>query len=158
MTELSANRAFLLHAVLLISRTGSAKWISKWRDHGKSWLATMVGRQEKFLNSRRSKMAKTVTFWPLRQPFHNFCFPPVSPALKNFNSNVHALLVVPFATAAAVYRKISIIWFNIIMKVGFLTDTISIRKQRSRSTAIKLFGNVENLSKYKQTSKNYALK
>ena len=27
--------------------------------------ATMVGRQEKFLKSRRSRMAKTVTFWTL---------------------------------------------------------------------------------------------
>ena len=27
-----------------------------------------------WLDSRRSRVAKTVTFWPLWQPFHNFCF------------------------------------------------------------------------------------
>ena len=31
-------------------------------EHSKVLSATMVGRQEKFLNSRRSRMAKTVTF------------------------------------------------------------------------------------------------
>ena len=33
--------------------------------------ATMVGQQEKFLNSRRPIMAKTVKFWLLWQPFNN---------------------------------------------------------------------------------------
>ena len=33
--------------------------------------ATMVGQQEKFLNSRRPIMAKTVKFWLLWQPSHN---------------------------------------------------------------------------------------
>ena len=28
----------------------------------------------KFLNFRRFRMAKTVTFWPWWQPFNNFCF------------------------------------------------------------------------------------
>ena len=32
------------------------------KDYWKVLPATMVGRQEKFLNSRRSTMAKTVTF------------------------------------------------------------------------------------------------
>ena len=58
---------------------------------------------------------------------------------KNFNFNVHALVVVPFATVAAVCHKTSIIRFNIIMKVGFPTDAIYIKKQRNRSIAIKLF-------------------
>ena len=31
-------------------------------EHGKVLLATMIVREEKFLNSRRSRMAKTVTF------------------------------------------------------------------------------------------------
>ena len=58
---------------------------------------------------------------------------------KSFNLNVHALVVVPFATAALVCRKISIIRFNIIMKVGFPRDTIYIKRQRNGSIAIKLF-------------------
>ena len=36
--------------------------------------ATMVGRQEKFLNSRRSRMIKTVTFWLGWQSFNSFFF------------------------------------------------------------------------------------
>ena len=56
---------------------------------------------------------------------------------KNFNLNIHALLVVPFATAAVVCHKISINWLNIIMKVGFRTDTrytLFFNKQRFFST------------------------
>ena len=33
-------------------------------EHWKRMLATMFDRQEKFLNSRRSRMPKTVTFLP----------------------------------------------------------------------------------------------
>ena len=33
-------------------------------EHWKGMSATMVGRQEKFMNSRHSRMAKIVTFWP----------------------------------------------------------------------------------------------
>ena len=40
--------------------------------------ATMVGRQRKLLNSRRSRMAKTITFWPWRQPFNSFYFETLS--------------------------------------------------------------------------------
>ena len=43
-------------------------------EHWKGMSATMVGRQEKCSNSRRSRMAKTVTFWPWWQPFNSFCF------------------------------------------------------------------------------------
>ena len=49
---------------------------------------------------------------------------------KSFNLNVHALLVVPFATAVVVCQKISIIRSNIIMKVGFPTDAIYIRNKK----------------------------
>ena len=47
-------------------------------EHWKGMSATMVGRQEKFLNSRRSRMAKIVTFWPWWQPFDSFCFETLS--------------------------------------------------------------------------------
>ena len=43
-------------------------------EHWKVLPATMVGRQEKSLNFRHSRMAKTVTFWPWWQPFNSFCF------------------------------------------------------------------------------------
>ena len=59
--------------------SGSAKWISKWRGH---WtlksIVMMVRRQEQFLNSRRSRIAKTVTFWPWWQPFNSFSFETLS--------------------------------------------------------------------------------
>ena len=51
--------------------TGAAKRISKWRDHG---TLESIGWQEKFLNSRCSRMVKTVTFWPWWQRFNSFCF------------------------------------------------------------------------------------
>ena len=34
----------------------------------------MVDRQEQFLNSRHSRIAKTVSFWPWWQPFSSFSF------------------------------------------------------------------------------------
>ena len=49
---------------------------------------------------------------------------------KNFNLNCHALLVILFTTDAAVFHKISIIWFNIILKVDFRTDTIYVEKTK----------------------------
>ena len=48
---------------------------------------------------------------------------------KNVNLNAHAFVVVPFATDAAVCHKISIIRFNIIIKVGFWTGTIHIKNK-----------------------------
>ena len=53
-------------------------------EHWKVLSATMVGRQEKFSNSRRSRMDKTIIFWPWWQPFNSFCcetlsFLPLSP-------------------------------------------------------------------------------
>ena len=60
--------------------------------------------------------------------------------LKNFiNFSLLMHVMWYFTTAAAVCHKISIIWFNIIMKVGFPTDAMYIKKQRNRSTAIKSF-------------------
>ena len=47
-------------------------------ENWKVLSATMVGRQEKFYNSRRSGMAKTVIFWPWWQPFDSFCFETLS--------------------------------------------------------------------------------
>ena len=59
--------------------SGSAKWISKWRGH---WtlksIVMMVGRQEQFLNSRHSRIAKTATFWPWWKPFNSFFFETLS--------------------------------------------------------------------------------
>ena len=42
-------------------------------EHWKLLPATMVGWQGKCLNSRRSGMAETVTFWPQSQRFKKFC-------------------------------------------------------------------------------------
>ena len=47
-------------------------------EYWKGMSATMVGRQGKSLNSRRSRMAKIVTFWPGWQPFDSFCFETLS--------------------------------------------------------------------------------
>ena len=43
-------------------------------EHLKLLWATMVGWQENFFSSRRSRMAKTVTFWPWLLLFNSFCF------------------------------------------------------------------------------------
>ena len=63
-----------------IVNAGQAKWISKWRsmEHWKVLSAIMVGGQEKFSNSRRSRTAKTIIFWPWWQPFNSFCFETLS--------------------------------------------------------------------------------
>ena len=47
-------------------------------EHWKVLSATMVGRQEKVSNSRRSRMAKAIIFWPWWQPFDSFCFETLS--------------------------------------------------------------------------------
>ena len=47
-------------------------------EHWKWLSVTMVGRQEKFSNSRRSRMAKTIIFWPWWQPFNSFYFETLS--------------------------------------------------------------------------------
>ena len=41
-------------------------------EHWQVLSATMVGRPEKFFNSRHSRMVKTVTFSPWWQPFSSF--------------------------------------------------------------------------------------
>ena len=43
-------------------------------EHWKVLSITMVGWQEKFLNSSSSRLAKTVAFWPWRHNFNSFCF------------------------------------------------------------------------------------
>ena len=43
-------------------------------EHWKVLSATMAGWQEKYLNSRRCRMAKTATFWPWGQSFNSFHF------------------------------------------------------------------------------------
>ena len=47
-------------------------------EYWKVLSVTIVRRQEKFLNSRRSRMDKTVTFWPWWQHFNSFCFETLS--------------------------------------------------------------------------------
>ena len=47
-------------------------------EHWKVLSATMVGRQEKVLNSWRSRMPKIVTFCTWWQAFNNFCFETLS--------------------------------------------------------------------------------
>ena len=47
-------------------------------EHWRLLSAAMVDRQENFLNSNPSRMAKTVTFWPCWQPFNSFYFETVS--------------------------------------------------------------------------------
>ena len=61
-------------------KTVPTKWILKWRvmEDWKVLPATMLGQQEKYLNSRHSWMAKTLTFWLWWQPFNSFCFETVS--------------------------------------------------------------------------------
>ena len=53
---------------------GTGGGMERW----KILSATMVGRQETFSNSRRSRMAKTIIFWPWWQPFNRFCFETLS--------------------------------------------------------------------------------
>ena len=67
---------------------------------------------------------------------------------ENFNWNVHALLVVPFTTAFAICHKTSVVWLDIIMKVGFSADTVHIKKQSNRSAAIKSFSGLWKWRKF----------
>ena len=53
------------------SGRGGGRW---GMEHWKVLSATMVGWQEKFSNSTRSRMAKTIIFWPWWQSFNSFCF------------------------------------------------------------------------------------
>ena len=74
---------------------------------------------------------------------------------KNFNLNVPALL------AAAVCHKKSIVRFNIIMKVGFPTDTIYIKNKRidlQDKNQLFVFGKGEHFSNCKQTSQGLRIK
>ena len=54
----------------------NVKWISKWMG---PWnTESIVDHNDwptrKFLNSKRSRIPKTVTFWHWWQPFNSFCF------------------------------------------------------------------------------------
>ena len=42
------------------------------KEHWRLLSGTIFGWQEKFLNSRRSRKAKAVTFWLQWQPFNSF--------------------------------------------------------------------------------------
>ena len=58
---------------------------------------------------------------------------------KNFEFECSCTSCGTIRQSRCVCHKISIIRFNIIMKVRFLTDTIFIKNQRNRSIAIKSF-------------------
>ena len=47
-------------------------------EHWKALSAAMFGWQKKISNSRRSRVAKTIIFWPWWQPFNSFCFETLS--------------------------------------------------------------------------------
>ena len=47
-------------------------------EHWKVLSDTMAGWQERFSNSRCSRMANTIIFWPWWQPFNSFCFETLS--------------------------------------------------------------------------------
>ena len=47
-------------------------------EHWKVLSAAMVDRQERFPNSRQSRITKTIIFWPWWQPFNSFCFETLS--------------------------------------------------------------------------------
>ena len=59
-----------------------------------------------------------------------FPLPVVLRISKNFNLNCNALLVTLFIADAVVCHKISIIRFNIILKVGFRTDKIYVKRTK----------------------------
>ena len=71
--------SFLLSIASLFIRVGSfqGRWngfqIGGAMEHWNVLSATMVSRQEEILNSRHSRMAKTVIFWPWWQSFNCFC-------------------------------------------------------------------------------------
>ena len=65
------NRGNVYTSYLMI--TGPPKWISSWKGYG-----TLNSRCTEFLNSRCSRMAKTLTFWLWCKPFNGFCFKTLS--------------------------------------------------------------------------------
>ena len=73
------NRRVLLVDRLLLRQGRQNRFQSGGAmEHLQVLSATMVGPPGKFLNSRRSRMAKTVTFWPWWQRFNSFCFESLS--------------------------------------------------------------------------------
>ena len=58
-------------------------------EYWKVISATMVDWQEKFLNSRRSRIVNTVAFWPWSQSFDSFCFETLVFSVFAFLSPTH---------------------------------------------------------------------
>ena len=50
----------------------------EWSWNAEKHCRPPVGREGKFLNFGRSRMAKTVIFWPWWKPFNSFCFETLS--------------------------------------------------------------------------------
>ena len=78
---LATWRYMLLYSVKDLKqgrRNGFQSESGRAMKHWQVLSTTMVGQPEKCLNSRRSRMAKTVTFWPWRHPFNSFCFESLS--------------------------------------------------------------------------------
>ena len=77
---------WIYHPSNLLVLTGPTKWISKWGGEGamEHWKVlsptkkNLIGRQEKFSKCRRSRIAKTIIFWPWWQPFDSLCFETLS--------------------------------------------------------------------------------
>ena len=77
---------WIYHPSNLLVLTGLTKWISKWGGEGamEHWKVlsltkkNLTGRQEKFSKCRRSRIAKTIIFWPWWQPFDSLCFETLS--------------------------------------------------------------------------------
>ena len=57
--------------------TGGGGCMEHWKVLSAT-MVTMLGRQEKYSNSRRSRIAKTIIFWPWWQPFNSFYFETLS--------------------------------------------------------------------------------
>ena len=86
--------------------SGPAKWISKWgpMEHWKVLSATMISRQEKFSNSRHSRIAKTIIFWPWWQPLNSFCFETLFLPLSQ-NTNTQKYFCTKFASRKKYKQK-----------------------------------------------------
>ena len=81
------NNSDRCSTVLLVTKTkaspaGPAKWILKEGEGegglGVAWNTEKYKIKEKFSNSRRSRMVKTIIFWPWWQHFNSFCFETLS--------------------------------------------------------------------------------
>ena len=78
---LATWRYMLLYSVKDLKqgrRNGFQSESGRAMKHWQVLSTTMVGQPEKCLNSRRSRVAKTVTFWPWRHPLNSFYFESLS--------------------------------------------------------------------------------